>query len=465
MIVSEKQNVSNIFMGVFFIAAFFVELLTEVNIDFFILFIFVIFLLNLGKLSPNFIIRYIMIFFMSIGNVVGVYICENFNLRLSELDIVSFYSGSFPLIVLGWFVFLCTLFFLDSKYPLSLNSKSYPIINFKLGQIDLSVKRVVPIIFSCLTLILLVRVGGHPFFLEGIDRFIYQERYLQGIWRQIVGWASLCLPIIIYIIGKERSKFNLLGLVLYLIFLFLTGEKFGGFWNVIVTGCIIYSIYSQNYDKRILYDILIKVLIGFICLLTILLVHRSLNYDSSWQSNTNYFLQRTAQQGQLWWKTYNSEKDKPFKLNELNDEIKTYFELSDDNIKDYNHAIYKIMRLTTPPDIFDKKLESGSRYSTSTFATVYYYFKELGVIFYGIVGATCFWAIMRAFMYSVQHLYLIEMYISGRLLFDSYAALTQSEFNLLLSYKSLIYIVIFGCLFLLRMHLNKIRYIANETTK
>ena len=72
---------------------------------------------------------------------------------------------------------------------------------------------------------------------------------------------------------------------------------------------------------------------------------------------------------------------------------------------------------------------------------------------------------MRAFMYSVANNYLVELYISGRLLFDSYAALTQSEFNLLFSYKSMVYIGIFLFLYLLRQFLNKKRYISNELTK
>lgn len=463
MNISKIQWANSLVLGAIIFTCYIISSILLINLDSLVLFTFFLFIGFLLYNNPNFIIRYVMIFFMCLGNIIGVFICENTSLYLSELDIISFYSGSFPLLALGWFVFLFVLYLLDTKYQF--NSKTIPIIKVKFKDIRISVKGVIFIAFALFSLILIAHVGSHPFFLEGIDRFQYQQKYLQGYWQQIIGWASLCIPIILLLIIENKSKLSATVLGIYLLFLFMTGEKFGGFWNVIVIASIVYSIYGQTLDKNKLFKVLGRLFFVFICLLIVLFVHRGLNYNSSLANNTDYFLQRMAQQGQLWWKTYDSEKGSGFRVNELQDETRTYFEFSDTNVKDYNHAIYKIMRVTTPEDIFDKKIESGSRYSTSTFATMYYYFKEIGVLGYAVIGAVCFWLIMRAFMYSVANNYLVELYISGRLLFDSYAALTQSEFNLLFSYKSMVYIGIFLFLYLLRQFLNKKRYISNELTK
>lgn len=128
---------------------------------------------------------------------------------------------------------------------------------------------------------------------------------------------------------------------------------------------------------------------------------------------------------------------------ELDSEINTFFETNDLNEKSYNHAIYKIMRFTTPLDMFWSKIDSGSRYSTSTFASFYYYFKEIGVIAYSIIGAIIFWIFHRMFIYSIKNSYLAETLISAKLLTVCYLSFSQSEFNFLFSIRTFIYVVIF----------------------
>lgn len=448
----KSQYLSILVLGVIIFSIFILERILEIDIDIWVVISFILFIAQIAYTSPNFIIRYIMIFFMCISNLIGVYICEHYILKLSELATTSSFSGSFPLITLGWFIFLVVLYYLDDNYPLNTLQKKIPIFKVTYGKVEFTVKNTIPIVFLILSFLLLFRGFTHPYYLEGIDRFIYHELYLQGVWRLIYSVALICIPIILFIFYKKRSILLLISLSIYAIFLFLAGEKFGAFWNMIVVGCIVYSIYNQDTDKKNSYKILRYIFLSFLCLIILLIGHRGLNQNTPLSDDLDYLIIRTAQQGQLWWSTYTIEKNQDYKLNELNDEFQTYFTLDDEGKASYNYAIYKIMRLTTPQDIVENKIKDNSRYASSTFATIYYYFKEVGIVIYAVIGALCFWLVMKAFMYSLLNLYLIETYISSRLLFDSYAALTQSEFNLIFSFKYLFYLVIFLSLYLIRLH-------------
>lgn len=179
------------------------------------------------------------------------------------------------------------------------------------------------------------------------------------------------------------------------------------------------------------------------------------NFD--FDNNSNYLTQRIAQQGQLWWRTYSLDQFNGTRIDELQDETATYFQTNDIAEKQYNHAIYKIMRFTTPSDLFEAKITSGSRYSTSTFASMFYYFKTPGVIVYGILGASFLWGIMRIFIYAIRGEYLIELCISSKLLLNAYNALSQSEFNLIFTYKNLVYFSLIIALYIIRKKITNVK--------
>lgn len=436
--------------------------LTHANLDEFLLLIFLLVVCRISYIAPNFIIRYVMFFFMCFGNLIGVFICDNTVIRLSELDLVTFHTGAFPLVVVAWYISLIVLLVLDKQYPVHFNTSSE--FSFSLGNKHVVIHKYLLILLLGLLTILVLRAIEHPFYLEGIDRFEYQAKYLQGFWMKIIGWVTIMIPLALLLAWKEKNNISRIYIALYAVFLFFTGEKFGGFWNIVVFSCIIYSIYAERYNKVVLYKLLTKIFLAFSCILMVLILHRSLNYNTSLVSESQYLLQRTAQQGQLWWRTYDLEKNQGIKIYELNDEVRTFFELNDNNIKDYNHAIYKIMRYTTPEELFQNKINSGSRYSTSTLASIYYYFKEPGIIIYAILGAICYWLIMRGFMYAIYNKYLIELYIFTRLLLDYYAVMTQSEFFFIFSLKVVFFIVILTGLYLIRRYL-RLRRLNDELTE
>lgn len=427
------------------------------ELDFCIIIFAALYVLLLGIYNPSFILRYIMLFFMAVGNILGVYICENENIWLSELAIQSFHAGSLPLIVIGWSIFITTLFLLDLFFEFS-DCKKNNNLRLKVGVYHLSLIEFVPIFALILNLIILIKVIPHPFFLDGLDRFMYRNLYLPGIWSRSLAWLETLTPIFLYLVFVKRAKIGFLILLTYSLALFLTGEKFGGFWNLIVFACIIYSANHIKQSKKDKFAILKKAGVGFLCIFIILMLHLTLNTGNfNFSNNSNFLIQRFAQQGQLWWRTYSLDQFNGTRIDELQDETATYFQTNDIAEKKYNHAIYKIMRFTTPIDLFEAKIASGSRYSTSTFASMFYYFKTPGVIIYGIVGAIFLWVIMRSFIYAIRGEYLIEMYLSSKLLLASYKALSQSEFNLIFTYKNV------ACfLLIIAMYIVRKRFVESE---
>lgn len=421
------------------------------NVNDILLFTFIVFGIGLFFEKPNFLIRYMLFFFGLTGNILGVYVIENSNLYLTELNINSAYAGSLPLLVIAWSLFLIILLVLDMLFPVNTkcNSMEFRIVfkGFRINCFEL-----LQYFMLLLVAILWLHLWRNPYYLEHMDRFAYHLTYVTGGYKRIFAWCVYCVPAVCYMAIKKHSKIAVLDLVLYGALLFWTGEKFGGFFNIVLNIGLIYSIYGEGYSSEDIRKILFKFMIVFIALLSIVFVHRGLNYNSSIDEEFAYFKQRMAQQGQLWWRTYSIDKDHDMRFNELDSEINTFFETNDFNEKYYNHAIYKIMRFTTPLDMFWRKIDSGSRYSSSTFASFYYYFKELGVIVYSTIGAIVFWFFHRMFIYSIKNSYLIETLISAKLLTVCYAFFSQSEFNFLFSIRTIVYIVIFSLLCIIRFN-------------
>lgn len=287
---------------------------------------------------------------------------------------------------------------------------------------------------------------------------MYRDLYLPGIWSRVLVWFYMLTPIFLYLAFWKRAKIGFFILMIYSFVLFLTGEKFGGFWNIIVFACIIYTAINSRREKKEQFAILKKATIAFFCIFIVLIFHRGLNSGNfDFDNNSNYLTQRIAQQGQLWWRTYSLDQFNGTRIDELQDETATYFQTNDIAEKQYNHAIYKIMRFTTPSDLFEAKITSGSRYSTSTFASMFYYFKTPGVIVYGILGASFLWGIMRIFIYAIRGEYLIELCISSKLLLNAYNALSQSEFNLIFTYKNLVYFSLIIALYIIRKKITNVK--------
>lgn len=438
--------------------------LLKIDADFFLAILGILIILAFYYKYPNFLIRYIMLFFMAIGNLVGVLICEHSSIWLSELSIYAGYVGSFPLLFCGWFLLIATVWMLDIRFKLVMLNQSYEICKFKVGSQSLRLCQFLAVLCFIIVLFSLADVAWRPAFLEHIDRFVYKERYISRTLEIMINSIYAILPLLFSMIVKKIGRvwfcLNYLTAILFSLCLFCIGEKFGGFWCLAVYVCVISSIYTKSLSVEALHIRIKRIGMVFFMPLTIVLaLHLSLTYSVGGERLVTSYLpsflsQRIAQQGQLWWRTYALDKNNDMRISELGDETRVYFQNDKQKEFEYKHAIYKIMRFTTPEDIFSRKISRGSRYSTSTFASMFYYFKRVGVILWGIIGGILFWGLMYLFMTAAGNLYVVESILASKLLLMSYAVLAMSEFNVLLQDKPIFYFFIIISMFVVRKYLH-----------
>ena len=174
-------------------------------------------------------------------------------------------------------------------------------------------------------------------------------------------------------------------------------------------------------------------------LLIVVSIQSIIVYKRDFSENNLYLKQRLAQQGQLWWATYGLMKEKEGRLGEIKDELKTFYKLSVDREELMNSGIYKIMQLTTPYDVFIRKVEDkDSRYAYSTQASIYYYFKEIGVIIFSIVSGLFYFYINRGLVSSLISFKIIPSMLYARLMFISHMVMMQSDFNKIFSIEVIV---------------------------
>lgn len=457
-IIVSKESILQIGILIAVIVLLFLVELFKVNIDYLLATATLLVLMKLAYSQPNFIIRYIMLIFMAVGNLVGVFICEHSSLWLVELGVRSGYQGSFPLLLAGWTILIFVVWMLDKRHPINTDLTHKEFVKIKLGNYSINLYQILVVLAFIFAIISFTSVASKPAFMEHLDRFVYRDRYITRPIEVMTNSIYAMLPILLMMIVKRiHNSWHWLiygTFLFYCTYLFFVGEKFGGFWYVIVDICIILSLYARKLPTETVRGWLWKLTKIFCILLLVVFVHFKLTYSiGAVDFVQNYLPQRIAQQGQLWWRTYALDKNNSIRIDEIGNETRTFFQVNNKYEKEYKHAIYKIMRFTTPDDIFQRKIISGSRYSSSTFASMFYYFKRAGVIIWAIIGGCLFWGIMYLLMYAVSHLYILETFLAAKLLVNCYSVIAMSELNVLFQFKFLLYFIIILVLIFIRKYI------------
>ena len=421
----------------------------EFNTDLFTVLIWVCFMFHLLFLKPGFIFKYFYIIFIQLTNLVGVFIIENFAISLPELSTVSSDNNSLYLLALMHWLFFTMLFFFDDYHEkrLELNNKTVFVEEKLFSEFMLF------LVFA-LIMSFLVKIAPNPAFALGLDRFQYSNRFLVGKWEFLFTLLYYLFPILSVMFVNGYKKSSLLVTLLFAIVLLLLGYKFGAFLDIIylfVPAMII--IIGKNYKS-----LYVGLFATIVVLLMVIFAHNTLTYGNSFSNNVDYLLQRTAQQGQMWWSVYGTEEASEYHFNELNDELETYF-TSDQEIKNKkNFGIYKMMRLVTPPSVFQRKINSGSRYASSTMASIYYYFNEIGFLFYIPAIAFVFSLIINLYHQSVGQCDVVESVIMARFILVLHSVMIQSDFDALFSKRMLLFLLMFIALKVFRFQQKKLTF-------
>lgn len=418
--------------------------------------IFVIWAIIIFFVFPMFYLRFPFVFFTAVTNILGVLIIERESLFLPELNIYGYPNHSSFYLLFTWFLVLASINMLENLFPLFevLPKGKEAIIYCKVGNICIPVFFIIEVIFIGFFLMQFISILNHPFFQEHMDRFLYANKYISPWQSKIIGYFTYILPAVVAgTFHKNYRKMSLCALFVFAIYKFWTGEKFGIFFLAFCYAFMIISYLKQNVDLKVAVKHFSKALLILLFLTGVILGHRILLYHSTADQNKDYLIQRIAQNGQLWWAMYDLSNSSNPDSSELNEELDRFFTLK--NKHNYNSEIYKIMKKTTPFDLFWNKINNNSRYADSTFASIYYYFKEPGLLISAVLFGILFWGLTRYFLAAYSNMYFPELIISGKMMIIMNTVLTQSDFHMIFSYQTIVCVFCVICLGVWRSYPNR----------
>ena len=375
--------------------------------------LFVIYIAYLIYLKSLYFIKYFAFIFGAIIAINGTAIIEFISdLYLVKLHCYSNFVGSLPLHILSYWSLLIGFKYYDYyngiELTINLLSQIYNNVNTRyLKKVNFFV--------LLIYLGLFLQVIFNPAFLLGIDRFTYAQIFtMSPFWLKLDHVSHILLIIPILLIIKEKYKIAYLTLLFYIFYYIWNGNKFGPFFNLFYIWILLY--YPVLLNKDLIYireklNKILKISIAIFCL-TLLIVSTNVN------NLENYILNRSSQQGQLWWKTFDII-DGNIYFDEIDGEIMAMIYAESDISKNIGsrHGIYKIMYLTAPVNIIDTKLSTGSRYTEAGYASLYYYFGCVGVVFASVMISMIISFTINKFLKSVIEGDYIASFILLRIIF------------------------------------------------
>lgn len=372
-----------------------------------------LFLVGLIIFKPTFLVKYFIFVFVVVANVLGCLVIETFDVYLYELSAPSDFYGSLPLLVFSRWIFLACLLVFDCLLDRNRDS-NFEEVSYPEGSSRWSWLRWLNILTSGLIVASFIHVLPQPSFASGLDRFFYAEEINSGIWGKISNNLGYIVIIPVLAFRFQKSKLGLAGMVLYVLFLFWTGHKFGGYFD------FIYVVLLAYLDKISLFKTatLAKCLLALV-LVTALAVGFAAFANSfvSSKDATQFIADRAAQQGQLWWKTYGelNGKSHPEEFYKETEAISSApVDIKSNVGADY--GIYKIMYYASSDSpVIDGKLASGSRYSEAAYPLMLYYFGPLGTCLLSILGAAITCLLLNGFLFALRLGFMIDAIILLRI--------------------------------------------------
>lgn len=406
---------------------------------------FILFMYMLVVRSPFLLLKYPNFIISISGFILGCTLCEFSNVNLFELAEFAHYVGSLPLIITLYIIFLLSLAFLDGliqDYQSKLPEQNY---SHKMKQIWHYASLLSVMIF----IVLFLKVARNPAFVMGYDKASYQRLFNldSGVFKYLGSITPVILTFTIIDYYNGYKKTGMLGMVLYILYYLWIGHKFGAFFKFFTV------FVMARYDSII--KMSQKKLTKYICvfvavILCILPITGLLAINMSGGGILeDYLLWRVTAQGQLWWKTF--EVSKETHMNEFHNEIDAIF--IDNSVistqTNANYGMYKIMYLCGKDNYVKMRLQGGSVYTESGYASAYYYFGAAGGVIYAVFFAFLFAITRNAISRAIRRATLIRLVVFIRVFNLLFASMATFSFHSFVKPTSILgwVIIIVGALY------------------
>ena len=400
--------------------------------------VFIGLVLSVFLFNPHHVIKYLFLYYLVLTNVLGVAAVEFFPVQLKELGVTSYYSGSLPLLVTFHALFLGALYYFDTNWGGASCAEA--------KQVSTLGKLLTRLLLNTMLLavaVLLIVGLINPFFSSGLDRFQFRNSGLvEWLSVRVLDLMIYCMPIASLGLMNGYKKRTIIFLVGYVVAAFLYGYKFNLFLQMgylLILG--LYPLISRI-DQKKMYLVAGAVVGCVAALVAVVFVHNYLRYDFTLSENGEYFAQRLAQQGQLWWRIYDTEPDGAGHFDELGDELNSFFSSPDPSSGTY--GIYKIMlKSVADEQLFYTKISNGSRYASSTPVSFYYYFGPVGMMVFSIVGAFLYSYITNLATKEAANGHVIGSVVASRFIILGLFVFAQSDFDKLFSWMTVLTVVVY----------------------
>lgn len=400
--------------------------------------VFVFYVFYVIYRKPDLVLKYLFLFFMFISETLGISVCNLIpGMYMPELAVNSSFNGSMPLIFFAFFILLVTVQLIDNKLGISKENTDKVLHNKFIDYIS----AVVFILFT----ILFLSVLKNPSFAMKIDRFEYaklQEEKNRFVTLISQFWSELIVfPIISLVVNRRKAA--VLPVLMYCLYAFWTGNKFGPFFSIAVTLCMVAYTRVHAMETRKIRLLLLPTAVVAAALVGLAVFAMSLTVQPG---QSNYLLDRTAQQSQLWWKTY-EKTDGEAHISEFSNEIDAAFHADTDftaNIGS-DYGIYKIMYYTTPEGMVNDKLASGSRYTEVGYACAYYYFGYIGPIIFSVFWGIIVGLIVNGFIKAISRNDVVKAIALIYVLNNVRTIISMHTYNVLIekfNLLSILYIIV-----------------------
>ncbi|MBR1443322.1 MAG: O-antigen polysaccharide polymerase Wzy [Firmicutes bacterium] len=383
----------------------------------------IVFIVYLKSNDITLYIKYLAFAFMMFSAIAGTVVIEFYKLYLNELETYSCYVGSIPLLVLSYQI----LFMVFNLFE---NCKKLNISNISTEKLDKSYYFIIKfgtIITFIIYLIMFLSVIENAAFLLNIDRFVYASRFkkssIVGILTNLSVNFSL-FPLLSILYGKK--VWGWVTICLYILYCVWVGNKFGPFFTILCVFCLVYYNKVKEQGKKKILKSVSLIIIAFIFLIIVSIIIS--NFTS--KNNADFIFQRTAQQGQEWWKTYDICKGTMHPM-EFKEEVNAIIRGNKNVVENIGskNGIYRIMYLTAPTAKVNFKLSTGSLYTEAGFASAYYYFGFLGNIIFAMVMGIIIAVTFNGFVQALNNQDIIKM-----LIFLRFFQLERSSFSMFTFY-------------------------------
>lgn len=429
-------------------------------IDFFAMAVFFSVFIAMYISMPEILLKYLYFILGAVWSVVAVFMLENGNVVLRGKH--SEHVNSLPLYVLSWIVFFFVIYHLERKNKRKL-SRSIVSLNYQERELSKTHQKTINYVSMLLIAVVaacFMLVVRNPYFVLGIDRFVYNQKQIPAIIPRLIPWLYAFIPIVL--MTRKNKKWIVYSYcIIFGLLLIWIGEKFTGiimlFYMIIISMNPAYVTKQLTNKIRQIAKTAVIVVAAF---LIIVYIQQVVLYGVDFDGFLNYLFDRVAAQGELWWLAFQQDNGKGAHIAEIWDEISILIFQPSGEMTDYNFGIYKMMWKFMNKDWVGYALAYGARATESTRVTFFYYGKYVG-LFLGQagLGALVYYVVNKCII-ACNRTKMLQSVLWIYILRNLIVASSMSDFQLLTSKRSLLVYAILIILSHFTIHKN--RNIAKE---